>query len=180
MDKKEKKFNIYSLRKAEINNVTLIAHEKDIINMNDSEQNIVLKEIITDQLKEIESDDKIIEETNKQISEIERDMSDLTDIMKCVQGTIVTDGQKIETIEKHIENADQTILETLPILNEVITTIADINDKYTTLKVIGGAVIGGVLFGGVGSLFGIVPGLVFTGVGSGSGVMIGYLSKYIN
>lgn len=139
-----------------------------------------LKELNMSTFKELNPDTELFNETTKQLQEIERELKDINELMVSFSGLLVKQGEELNNTEDHVVNTNQTIAATLPILEETIEEIKEINNKYITLKIVGGAVLGGILFGGVGSIFGIIPGIVCTGVGTTSGVAVGYLSKYIN
>jgi rRNA maturation endonuclease Nob1 len=157
-----------------------VEENNDTYGINDLHKEVMmLKELNSIMFKETNPDEEIIKETNKQLKEIEQELAGLKELMESMNEMIVLDGEKLDQAEENVVNADQTIEETLPILETTIKEIKEIENKYTVLRVVGGAVVGGVLFGGVGSVFGIIPGLVCTIVGTGGGTAAGYLSKFI-
>ena len=120
-------------------------------------------------------DEEIIKETNDQLDKIKRELIELQELMVSVNELIVLDGEKLDQAEENIIVADELITDTIPILEE----IKEINNNYDTIKTVGGALLGGVVLGGVGSIFGIIPGVVCVGIGTGGGAIAGYLSKFI-
>ena len=103
----------------------------------------------------------------------------LFEISLIINEHIVGDEEKLDEIEKNVIEIDNTISETIPILEEVIEIKEQIDDKYKIIKIVGGAIIGGGLCGGVGFIFGIIPGIVGIGLGSGSGVGVAYAAQII-
>ena len=126
----------------------------------------------------IDVDQAIIEETNLKMKELEQDFADLCDAMKIMNELVLLDEEKLEEIEQNVITTDSVILETIPILEQALELKEELDNKYVTLKVIGGVIVGGLLFGGVGSIFGIIPAVVGAGVGGGGGGIVGYLTKF--
>lgn len=115
-------------------------------------------------------DKAIIDETNMLLEYLEKDMVALSEITLIINQNIVIDQEKLDKIEENVTEIDNTISETIPILEDVIEIKEQIDDKYKIIKIVGGAIIGGGLCGGIGFVFGIVPGIIGFGLGTGSGV----------
>lgn len=113
-------------------------------------------------------DNEIIKETNLQLKEIEQGLMNIKELMKMTENIIVKDGENLNKIETNVESSDVLIED----LNEIIQI--SYNNNHTTYKVVGGVIIGGLVCGGIGSIFGIIPGLICASVGSGSGCLVGY------
>lgn len=186
----EKNINLL-IEKNEIKTITNHMHYNNMIFMNDLEENkqhelqqlrkdmLLLKDINSVSFKELNSDTEVIKETNKQLQEIENDLLGIDRIMKDFHVLFVDDAEKLLQIEDKVTEVTKTVEETLPIIDSIIEEIKISSDNKIALKLVSGAVIGGLLLGGVGSIFGIIPAIICTGVGSSSGVIVGYFSKYI-
>jgi len=151
------------------------------INMNDTLNSNWnnLKQIQSTQcIQGIDVDQAIVEETNLKMKELEQDFADLCDAMKIMNELVLLDEEKLEEIEQNVITTDTTILETIPILEQALELKEEIDNKYIAIKVIGGVLAGGFLFGGIGAIFGIIPAVVGAGVGGGGGGIVGYLTKF--
>jgi len=115
-------------------------------------------------------DKAIIDETNMLLEYLEKDMVALSEITLIINENIMIDKEKLDKIEENVIEIDNTISETIPILEKVIEIKEQIDDKYKIIKIVGGAIIGGGLCGGIGFVFGIIPGIVGIGLGTSSGV----------
>jgi len=115
-------------------------------------------------------DKAIIDETNMLLEYLEKDMVALSEITLIINENIMIDKEKLDKIEENVIEIDNTISETIPILEKVIEIKEQIDDKYKIIKIVGGAIIGGGLCGGIGFVFGIIPGIVGLGLGTSSGV----------
>lgn len=147
----------------------------------------ILKEIDTDVdllltiniNQKMDIDQAIIQETNSKLIKLKQDIIDLRDTMTMMNEFISLDGEKMDIAEENLVFIDDTILETMPILEEIIELKEEVTNKYLSIKMIGGATTGGILFGAVGSFFGIIPAIVGVGIGIGGGGAVGYLSKFL-
>jgi hypothetical protein len=110
-----------------------------------------------------EVDKAIIDETNKLLEELEKDMIILRDITLIINEKAVEHGEVLNKVEKNVVEADNNISEAVPILEDTV------HDKYEIIKMVGGGIIGG-LVGAGGFALGIIPGFIGVGLGAGGGV----------
>jgi len=133
---------------------------------------------ITQITQEFDIDRLMAEDRNKQIKELESEIIELNETMQMVNALIVRDGEKLDIVEDNITKVSQDVEETIIILENTAEQVDGVRNKYTTVKVVSGVVVGGVLLGGIGSIFGIIPAVIGAGIGSGGGGLVGYVSKY--
>ena len=137
--------------------------------------------IVENQLFELDLDldldnveKRIIKERNNEIKNLEKDLIDLHDSMTILSTMLNEQGEELNIAEINVEN---TVITT----NEAVIILENIPDKQTTLvknlKIVGAATVGGVLLGGIGSIFGIIPALIGVGVGTSGGGIVGYISN---
>ena len=167
-------FNVLKVMQLKNNNKN--ENMPEIIQFNIDESNEMN---IINQLQSIDVDKAIIEETNLKLEELQKDFVDLCDALKMLNGLALIDEEKLEEIEENVIQTDTIISDTLPILEQAIELKEDADNMYTTFKVVGGVMIGGIVCGGIGAIFGIVPAIIGVGIGSGSGGAVGYLTKFL-
>ena len=137
--------------------------------------------IVENQLFELDLDldldnveKRIIKERNNEIKNLEKDLIDLHDSMTILSTMLNEQGEELNIAEINVEN---TVITT----NEAVIILENIPDKQTTLvknlKIVGAATVGGVLLGGIGSIFGIIPALIGAGIGTSGGGIVGYISN---
>lgn len=118
----------------------------------------------------------IINERNKEILRLEQDFTDLRDSMDILSVLVLDQGENLDVSETNLE-------ETKIHLNEANQVLEKIPDKKELLirnvKIASGIVIGGLLLGGVGSVFGIIPGLVGAAIGSSSAAIVAGISNLV-
>lgn len=118
----------------------------------------------------------IIDERNKEIKKLEEEFTDLRDSMQLLSVLLVEQGENLDISENNLE---KTAIE----LNEANIILEKIPDKKETLvkniKIVSSIIIGGLVLGGVGSVFGIIPGIIGLGLGSGSGAVISIVSNLV-
>ena len=150
----------------------------DLDDLDSLSKDIMILKTMNYDSSNMDVDQAIIKETNTKLLEIERDFNDLCDAVKIMNELIGLDQEKLDYAESNLVEVDNTILETLPILEEAYELKNKMKNKYLTVKIISGATIGGIVIGSIGSVFGIIPGIIGLSVGTGSGGLIGYLTKF--
>jgi len=118
-----------------------------------------------------------VDDKNQEIRELEKDLGLLAETMTSFYKLVGIQGDNIKHVEENTVTTDIVVsagvneLQQAEILNR---------DNYTNIiSVTGGAVIGGLLFGGIGAVFGIAPALIGGGVGTGTGVIVGAITNKI-
>ena len=134
------------------------------------------------ELEGLDPDIEIIREQNDQIKNLERDLSDINDILNDLNYQFEYAVPIINHVEDIIEIVDEDMNDTLDVMVD-LPTYTSFN--YQSLKIISGAGVGGLILGGVGLCFGIGPavGGLGIGMGVGAGITSGvyYLKeKFIN
>lgn len=118
----------------------------------------------------------IIDERNKEIKKLEEEFTNLRDSMQLLSVLLVEQGENLDISENNLE---KTAIE----LNEANIILEKIPDKKETLvkniKIVSSIIVGGLVLGGVGSVFGIIPGIIGLGLGSGSGAVISIVSNLV-
>ncbi len=144
-------------------------------NLCELENNLcILQKINSDLIKLIKQgnvDQLIIEERNASINDISRDLTDLKEISINMSDLIECQGNDMNEIENNTTDADDNT-ETGVIELKKAKRYAKIL-KSKKFWIVGGAVVGGSLFGGVGYLIGTVPAIICIGIGSIGGMRAG-------
>ena len=109
------------------------------------------------------------------LENIERELTELSELMTTFRELVAEQKPIIDTIEKHIE---ASAIYTVEGVEELETAeLCQRKTRIRRIKVISGAVFGGLLFGGVGAMtFGASQALVASGIGSGAGAFTGFLA----
>ena len=143
------------------------------MSINELEKDLqILKSINLEEFKELNLDENLIDENNKNIKLIENDLQDLSESFKMLLELAHKDQDNLNNIEDNTEKVYEQVKDSDEILKYVQKNkIYNIKNK---IKIIAGVTIGGLLFGGVGSIFGIIPAIVGTGVGTGTGGLFSY------
>lgn len=110
-------------------------------------------------LKEINDSRVDVIRTNE-IIQIEKELMDLKETLEIMEKIIVSDGHKLDKIEHNIINSTQCIKKTNRIIMEYD------KPKLNLIKIIGGATLGGIVLGGIGSIFGTIPTIIGIGIGT--------------
>ena len=139
--------------------------------------NVELVKKMNVQFQEFDVDENIINETNKEIKEIEQDLLDIYESMRILNELTNWDTEKIETVELKVNDADLHIKNALDQLNDAIDEYNKANEKWTVIKTVGGATVGAVI-GGVGFVFGAIPGSIIFTLATATGATTGYISKF--
>ena len=114
--------------------------------------------------------------TNKDLEKLYKDLEDLSSTINIFNTIVINSQENIDHIESQTKLIKHNIEDNKIDLQEINQKI--VLDK---IKLVGGAIITGVLFGGVGSIFGLIPALIGTGSGLCAGGIIGnFINKYIN
>ena len=116
------------------------------------------------------------EEKNKErINKIEQDLLGLSDLMTSIRELVQEQQPGIDKVEERVESAH---VHTENGVDQLET--AELYQKKTRMKkikVVSGAIVGGLLFGGVGvATFGASQALLAAGIGSGAGAFTGFLA----
>ena len=126
---------------------------------------------------ELEQDDDvaeaIIRERNKEIQELEQDLSDLSESMEIIASLLQEQGEELDIAENNTENSVIAV-------EEAAITISKLPTKKEKLirglKIAGTATVSGIVLGGIGFLtYGIGTAIIATSVGVGGGAGIGYI-----
>lgn len=109
------------------------------------------------------------------IEQLEKDLEGLSELMSSIRELVAEQQPKIDEVEKNIEDA---AIYTEEGVDELETAeLYQRNTRMKRIKVVSGAVVGGLLFGGVGvAAFGASQALIAAGVGSGAGAITGFLA----
>lgn len=122
-------------------------------------------------------DDKILEETNEELSKIKNDVFILNDSINIINQQLSLTEENINMVSINIDNTNNDITICNDILKQNINEIVHNKYNLNIIKMVSGALIGGIFFGiSSVALFGIVPALFTSTVGIGSGAIIGYLA----
>jgi hypothetical protein len=121
-------------------------------------------------LVELDVDELLISQMNKDMKEIEQELSALHELFELLGIHVYKQKEDLEEIEQKVTNSDVNVQIATNTLKEANIIRKKSNKKI--IKIIGGATVGGLLFGGVGAAFGIIPTLVGTGIGIGAGSIV--------
>jgi hypothetical protein len=135
---------------------------------------LLLLEFIEFKEKEdkIEKEDK--ESDSERLKSIEQDLLGLSSLMTSIRELVVYQAVEIDNIDENIKLANVEI-------NKGVEEVemARVYQQRSTrrkIKVMSGALIGGLLFGGVGvAALGVTQGMLAVGVGSGAGAFTGLI-----
>ena len=116
-------------------------------------------------------DDELSNDLDSKIK-MYQELADLKDCMNTFSQIVLRDGETLNKIEDKVQKINDEIQTTVIELKNVEQNIN--SDFISKLKIIGGVAAGGLLFGGIGGIFGLVPALIGLGVGSGTGGLISY------
>jgi DNA repair exonuclease SbcCD ATPase subunit len=123
---------------------------------------------------------KLDEELEKQqeierIEQIEKDLIGLSELMSSFRELVHEQQPDIDEVEKNIETS---AIYTEDGLDELETAeLHQRNARMKKIKVMSGALVGGLLFGGVGvAAFGASQALIAVGVGTSAGAFTGFLA----
>jgi len=116
-------------------------------------------------------DDIFIKEHNQQIKKIKDELIQLNEIM--ITFANLTDLQK-EPIEKTNNITNQIDIDTKITTNNIKKAANYLKlMENKKINIISNTIIGGLLCGGLGSIFGIIPAVICCGIGSSIGYSIG-------
>lgn len=117
-------------------------------------------------------DDEIIKETNSQIEQLEKDLTELRDSTNMLRRLILIDDDNLDEVEELIFDTDDEIEQG----NTNLDNISKLIMYNNSIKIITGALLGGTVFGGIGAIFGVLPAVGCAGVGFGTG---GFIAKFV-
>lgn len=126
--------------------------------------------------------DQLIHEKNNELNQIQNDLIEINKIIEQLDELIIKDKENLNSIEQSTSNViEKEIIPAIDTLEYSYDHVAKTKHKYTILKIAGGTIIGGIIFGAVGFSFGLglIPCTIGLGVGVASGGSLGYLSKHI-
>ena len=119
---------------------------------------------------------KVNESVLQDLKELEKDLSDLRDIMQEFRGIVATQGERINTIAETTVATSQQIVDTIPVLKQ----IQPILEEHSTLKsliVAGSCAVGGLAIGAASTA--ILGGITALAVCSTVGTAVGLSYYYI-
>lgn len=96
---------------------------------------------------------------------MEKDLLELEEIFKLSYELVLIDNENIDHVEEEVKETNNNI----EVADENIVEAKIIKNSSNGIKIIGGIAIGGILCGGVGAIFGIVPGIIGMSIGGGLG-----------
>lgn len=125
-------------------------------------------------LEEMDDSDietSILQEKEELLNQIQNDLIILQEIVDSVNELVYDQKDNVDQITLTVDRVEENI----ELGNEQLEQALGYNvqHKKTVTLTIGGAVIGGLLTGGIGSVFGLVPAIIGLGLGSGLGSGIG-------
>lgn len=115
------------------------------------------------------------EDEIKRIEKIEEELLCLNEIMSSIRELTIEQQPVFDLIE---QNIIETSVSTSKGVEELeVAEVYQNKIRLRRIKVISGAVVGGLLFGGIGIMaFGASQAIVATGIGSGAGAFTGLLT----
>lgn len=120
-------------------------------------------------------DIEILDERNEEMKKIEKDILELKNIYNEYGQILSLQTEDINKIENTFNNIKENINVDFSEIKEEID-----NTHKKLIHVIGGAVVGGLIFGGIGSIFGPIAILISGASGLGLGTISGILFHYFN
>ena len=130
---------------------------------------------MTSILVELDSNELILEERRHTMSIIERELSDLAQSQEYCNSILEMSQGDLEGIDNCLNSVDANIGSTQSKLELINSYKHDVN--IGLVKVIVPVVVCGVLFGGVGAVFGLIPAVVGIACGLGTGGAVGVAIK---
>jgi len=122
-------------------------------------------------IKGIDPDIEIVRETNNKVKNLEQELIDINELLSDFNYQFSYNAPILDQIEEMIETTD-TNIETSTDILEVTQPELYSSTENKKLKIIGGAGTGGLVLGGVGLCFGVVPAVIGLGIGMGIGAGI--------
>lgn len=123
----------------------------------------------------IDDEIDIYENNLQQIKHLEKELVELNDLFKEFGELVIRQGEDINEVEECVVATEDCINEGVGELHEADNQNSDTRSNF--LHVIGGGIIGGAAFGGIGAIFGAIPALLGTGIGLGAGGITGAAVK---
>ena len=118
----------------------------------------------------LDIEEKIIQERNIEIIDLEKDVANISEIMYDLAVMVNEQGETITTIERNIEESNENIAESVTTL-EKAEVYNDKNNKLIRNSII---IVGGISLGALGFIAGPIIGLgtLITGALAGTGIVI--------
>lgn len=129
-------------------------------------------------IHEIDPDLDQIIQTYDDLAELEYELIQLNDIMQEFNLLVMRQDQDLQSIDDTMENVD--VLTQEAVIDLVDGEHVDTQTTRQLAYTIGGAIIGGLLTGGIGSIFGVVPAVCSGLTGLGLGSIGGRLTSSLN
>lgn len=127
-----------------------------------------------------ELDKKLINEANIDMKKLEDELSALLESIHLINEMVHQDGEKLEKVEEVTAQIDIQVTDATSTIETTVPLLKSIKNKYLELKMAGGGISGGLLFGGIGTLLGGPVGLAIGApLGAGLGTLGGWLTKFI-
>lgn len=151
-----------------------------ISEINDEIQLVKLNSLDIKVIEGNELDKRLIEERDKEMKKLEAELHLLLDSINMVNEMVQQDGEKLEKVEENTEKIDFEITVATDTIEETIPLLQSLKEKYLGLKMAGGGISCGLVFGGIGFLAGGPAGAAIGApVGAGLGTLGGWLTKFI-
>jgi t-SNARE complex subunit (syntaxin) len=123
-----------------------------------------------------EVEEKIIEETNREVKQIESDMIDISSIMLDLSSMIDVQGEYIDINVKNIEHANQEVTESVNLLEQ---SVEYSNKRKGMIKNVA-LIVGGISLGALGFLGGTIVGSITLISGLIGGSSIAFISNKLS
>jgi Sec7-like guanine-nucleotide exchange factor len=152
-------------------------HEKNNgLGYSDLEHDIGQLKLLHEDFTEVFDGDALVSyQQLEELIKIERDIQDLKNIGTSFHELVEVQGEDLDEIGNTVEHVEVVVEKGVAEL-EKASGLAELL-RSRTVRTMGGAVVGGLLFGGVGSILGGYIGILFgSGVGTGGGAIVGALS----
>ncbi len=118
-------------------------------------------------------DRELVREYHRDVAKLQQDLVQLAEVSKLVGVYFSQHEERLNVIEKQVENAVHDVDQSALILNEVV------KEKGTSRRLILSVGLGGVAGGALGAvgfavnpLVGVVALLIFSGIGAGTGAAV--------
>lgn len=125
--------------------------------------------IMFEQLEKTYSDNQ----EEQRLKDIHNDLLQMNDMMNSMKDMVIEQGTTVETIE-------DSIMSSVLITDSGVEELEKAETYYSRMyakrkRIASGAFLGGLLFSGVGSAFGMVQAMMAGGIGTGTGAFTGWL-----
>lgn len=147
------------------------------VEYSEEEKQVLILEELNSYLKEENADEFLLQESEESINKIKEDLLILKEIVDSVNSMIDEQKEDIEQIVHTVSKVEQNIESGNEELENALGYSA--KSKKTVALTVGGAVVGSVLTGGVGSVFGVIPAVAGLGIGGSVGLLVGAVVNWL-